>query len=179
MNATTHTSASEESSGNRGFVSRLSALSDVDFQQRLAQAFEDMGYTVDRDTGDPQVDLMLQIADQLWFVQTRNWRSPAVDVENVAELIEVVNRNAATGGIIVCSGTFPEGSRLKARGTGVRLVNGVELSDMLRDLPSAIDADACPRCGSSLIERLAEGASRRFRGCSTYPACHYTEGAAA
>lgn len=178
MNASNR-STSTEPSANRGFVNRLSALSDADFQQRLAQCFESQGYTVDRDTGDPQVDLMLQIADQLWFVQTRNWRAPAVEDDAVTELLDVVNRNAATGGIVICSGTFSEAARLKARGTGVRLINGVELADLLRETPTTIDADACPRCGSSLIERLAEDASRRFRGCSSYPDCRYTEGAAA
>ena len=121
---------------------------------------------------------MLQVADQLWFVQTKHWRSPTIDVGPVGELLAVVKRNEATGGIVVCAGGFSEAARLKVRGSGVRLLNGVELSGMLSELSIAGET-ACPRCGSSLIERLAEGASRRFRGCSSYPACHYTQGAAA
>lgn len=176
MNAHTHSSASADPSDDYPVVSRLSALSDREFLQRLAQAFEARGYSVDRDTGSDQVDLILQIADQLWFVQTRYWRSPAVDDAPVTELLEVVTRNEATGGIVVCSGSFSEAARLKVRGTGVRLVNGVELSGLLREDDRPLGVGACPRCGASLVERLADGTNHRFRGCTNYPACRYTQG---
>ena len=39
--------ASVDPSGDRGFLDRLSALTDQDFQQRLVVAFEALGYTVD------------------------------------------------------------------------------------------------------------------------------------
>ena len=179
MNAPSHIPASTEPSDPGEFVSRLSDLTDTDFQDRLSAVFETRGYSVDRDASDPQADLILQIADQLWIVRTSSWRSPAIDVEEVAELIEVVNRNEATGGMLVCAGTYSEAARLKARGTGVRLVNGVELADMLREAHSPDDADACPRCGGSLVERHAADTAHRFRGCSTYPDCRYTAGVAA
>ena len=166
-------------SDDRKFVSRLSALTDHDFEQRLAAACESRGYTVDLDTGHEGVNLMLQIADQVWLVQTRNWRSASLDVEHVRQLIGAVNRNEATGGILVCAGTFTEAARLRVRGSGVRLLNGVELSGMLFENTRNVDQQACPRCGSSLIERLSEGVSRRFRGCSDHPACQYTTSAAA
>lgn len=177
MNAQHHSSASTDPSGDDTFEGRLSALSDRDFEERLAHAFEARGYAVDREPGGDPVDLILTIADQLWLVQTRHWRSPAVDEAPVTELIELVNRNAATGGMVVCSGSFSEAARHKARGTGVRLINGIELSGLLRENPRIPAGEACPRCGSVLIERLAEGAQRRFRGCTSYPACRYTEGA--
>jgi restriction system protein len=166
-------------SDDREFTSRLSALTDHDLEQRLAAAYESRGYTVDLDTGHDGVDLMLQIADQVWLVQTCNWRSSSVDVEPVRELIDAVNRNEATGGIVVCAGTFTDAARLRARGSGVRLLNGVELSGMLFENTRNAGQQACPRCGSSLVERLSEGVRRRFRGCSDHPACQYTTGAAA
>ena len=94
-------------------------------------------------------------------------------------MIAEVNRNEATGGIVVCAGTFTEAARLRVRGSGVRLLNGVELSGMLFENTRYGDQQDCPRCGSSLVERLSEGVSRRFRGCSDHPACQYTTGAAA
>lgn len=142
-------------------------------------AYEALGYTVDCETGHDGINLMLQVADQVWLVRTREWRSPSIDVESVRELIAEVNRNEATGGIVVCAGTFTEAARLRARGSGVRLLNGVALSGMVLESPRKMDQESCPRCGSSLIERITEGVSRRFRGCSSHPACQYTEGAAA
>jgi restriction system protein len=179
MNIPTPVPASTNPSDDREFASRLSALTDHDLEQRLAAAYESRGYTVDLDTGHDGVNLMLQIADQVWLVQTRNWRSASVDVEPVREMIAEVNRNEATGGIVVCAGTFTEAARLRVRGSGVRLLNGVELSGMLFENTRYGDQQDCPRCGSSLVERLSEGVSRRFRGCSDHPACQYTTGAAA
>lgn len=171
--------ASANPSGDRGFLNRWSAMSDRDFEQRLAVAFEALGYTVDGETGQAGFDLMLQIADQVWLVRAREWRGPSIDAEPVRELIAEVNRNEATGGIVVCAGTFTEAARLRARGSGVRLLNGVALSGMVLESPRKTDQESCPRCGSSLIERITEGVSRRFRGCSSHPACQYTEGATA
>jgi hypothetical protein len=179
----TSASASVDPFGDRGFLDRFSALTDQDFQQRLVIAFEALGYTVDCESGHEGINLMLQVADQVWLVRTREWRSPSIDVEPVSELIAEVNRNEATGGIVVCAGAFTEAARRRVRGSGVRLLNGTGLSGMLLEGPRRIDQESCPRCGSSLIERLAEverqGASRYFRGCSTHPDCQYTEGAAA
>ena len=179
MNTPTPVPASTNPSDDREFVSRLSALTDHDFEQRLAAAYESRGYTVDLDTGRDGINLRLQIADQVWLVQTRDWRSASVDVEAVREMIAEVSRNEATGGIVICSGTFTEAARLRVRGSGVRLLNGVELSGMLFENTRDVDQQACPRCGSSLVERLSEGVSRRFRGCSSHPSCQYTQGAAA
>lgn len=170
---------SADPSVDRRFVARLSVLTDRDFEQRLVLAYEALGYTVDCETGHDGINLMLQVADQVWLVRTREWRSPSIDVELVRELIAEVNRNEATGGIVVCAGTFTEAARLRARGSGVRLLNGVALSGMVLESARKTDQESCPRCGSSLIERITEGVSRRFRGCSSHPACQYTEGAAA
>ena len=178
MNTPTPVPASTNPSDDRAFV-RLSALTDHDFEQRLAAAYESRGYTVDLDTGRDGINLMLQIADQVWLVQTRNWRSASVDVEAVREMIAAVSRNEATGGIVICSGTFTQAARLRVRGSGVHLLNGVELFGMLFENTRDVDQQACPRCGSSLVERLSEGVSRRFRGCSSHPSCQYTQGVAA
>jgi len=174
---------SVDPSGDRRVLDRLSALTDGDFEQRLASAFEALGYTVDGETGHQGINLMMQVADQVWLVSSREWRNSSIDEEPVGELIAEVNRNEATGGIVVCAGTFTQAARSRARGSGVRLLNGVELAGMLLESTAGVAQQSCPRCGSELIDRPTEadreGARRQFRGCSDYPTCHYTQGAAA
>ena len=105
---TTSAPTSVDPSGDRRVLDRLSALTDRDFEQRLASAFEALGYTVDAETGHDGINLMMQVADQVWLVRSREWRNPSIDDEPVGELIAEVNRNEATGGIVVCAGTFTE-----------------------------------------------------------------------
>jgi hypothetical protein len=180
---TTSAPTSVDLSGDRRVLDRLSALTDRDFEQRLVVGFEALGYTVDGETGFQSINLMMQVADQVWLVRSREWRNPSIDEEPVGELIAEVNRNEATGGIVVCAGTFTEAARRRARGSGVRLLNGAELAGMLLKTTAGVAKQSCPRCGSELIDRPTkaerEVARRQFRGCSEYPACHYTQGAAA
>ena len=185
MNTKSPTSAptSVDPSDDRRDMARLSALTDRDFEQRLVVGFQALGYTVDGETGHPGINLMMQVADQVWLVRTYEWRNRSIDDEPVGELIAEVNRNEATGGIVVCAGTFTQAARSRARGSGVRLLNGVELAGMLLENTAGVAQQSCPRCGSELIHRPTEaereGAGRQFRGCSDYPTCHYTQGAAA
>jgi restriction system protein len=58
----------------------------------------------------------------------------------------------------------------------------VELAGMVLENTEGVAQLSCPRCGSELIDRPTEAereGARQFRGCSDYPTCPYTQGAAA
>jgi len=104
----------------------------------------------------------------------------------------------AHGAIFVTSGSYTPDAIDFARNKPIKLVDGRELVEMLRDvkrdgqqtegLSQAVPAKVqvittadgpmiCPRCGNPMVNRVAKRgvvSAREFWGCSRFPACRGT-----
>lgn len=106
----------------------------------------------------------------------------------------------ATGGFVVTSGRFTDDATKFASGRNVRLIDGPQLQDLIRQAKAApgrgvrpvADAatakpvtpfetapsvPACPMCAKPMVRRVAKqgaNAGSAFWGCSGYPACRGT-----
>ncbi|TVQ32431.1 MAG: restriction endonuclease [Phycisphaeraceae bacterium] len=180
----------------------IRTLSWRDFEQLLAEAFRRQGYMV-RDTGpgaDGGVDLILEKDGQRVLVQAKQWKSRQVGVKIVRELLGVQVAERAHGSFVVTSGQATDEARRFGKKSGVRIIEGPELEEMIgavqrrrkaepaqiprtpvqSDQPvgSAGSPPECPACGASMKKRVAmrgPSAGSTFWGCSTYPSCRATK----
>jgi restriction system protein len=74
---------------------------------------------------DGGVDLVLRRSEQRIFVQCKHWSVARVDVRRVRELFGVMHAEGATGGVLICSGTYTSAAREFARGKAIELVDGL------------------------------------------------------
>jgi restriction system protein len=175
-------------------ASSLSQMSWREFEALVQEAFRLRGYSVQRlggDGPDGGVDLALKRDGEKTLVQCKQWRAFKVGVSVVRELYGVMAAQGATAGIVVTSGTFSQDAIDFAAGRNVRLIEGDELHELIREaraakpLPTGMTSSAagsaaapgCPRCGSPMVRRTAKrgaSAGQAFYGCSRYPACKGT-----
>ena len=173
----------------------LDGMSWHEFEMLVGEAYRLQGYRV-AETGDGGadggVDVVLTKGGEKFFVQCKQWKAYKVGVEVVRELYGVMAAKGAAGGFLVTSGRFTDGAKAFADGRNVQLVDGPQLSAMIKKVkqsppakPSMAVAQApvqtkvaaeprCPQCGSSMVKRTARkgnNAGAEFWGCSRYPSC--------
>lgn len=157
-----------------------------DFESLVGEAYRRKGYRVQENTGtgpDGGIDLTVTKDSERHLVQCKNWKTKAVGVPIVRELYGVVTAENASGGIIVCSGSFTQDAIEFARGKPIELVGGPKLTQLIGDVqkqkqakPVSYDS-SCPTCGNSMVMRTArrgKTAGSRFWGCSRFPKCRGT-----
>ena len=169
----------------------LAALSWVQFEQVIADAFRRHGYRV-RETGgrnqaDGGVNVVLQRDGETTIVQAKHWRRNRVGVTLVRELYGVQQAMHAHHALFVVLGGYTEDAKAFAAQTGVTLVDGEQLLSIIRagldgaplvlPEPPPLQAPNCPACASAMVRRTARRGGltgRDFWGCSRYPACRGT-----
>lgn len=88
----------------------------------------------------------------------------------------------AVGGFVVASGQFTDEARSFAEGRSIKLVPARSLLTMIQhnsgqainSQPAEEPNPACPKCGSTMVQRIAQKGSQagnRFWGCTRFPAC--------
>lgn len=162
-----------------------------EFEGLVQEAFRLRGYAVRRLGGegaDGGVDLVLERGAEKVLVQCKQWRALRVGVSVVRELYGVMAAEGAAAGIVVTSGSFTPDAVEFASGRNVRLIEGTELFEMIREARAAqprmagviavplasTGARGCPVCGSPMVRREAKrGANvgKAFYGCSRFPVC--------
>jgi restriction system protein len=182
----------------------LDGISWQEFEQLVAEGFRLQGYRVLETGGggaDGGVDLVVSKDGDKWLVQCKQWRAFKVGVTVVRELYGVMAAQGAAGGFVITSGKFTDEARAFAEGRNVRLMDGIKLRAMLREVqaaqgksagpttilgsstfgpavPSAL-VPACPVCGRPMTRRIArKGAAQAgeaFWGCTGFPACRGTK----
>ena len=181
----------------------LDGMSWQSFEMLVGEGFRLQGYQVTETGGggaDGGVDLVLTKGGEKFLVQCKQWRAMKVGVEIVRELYGVMAARGATGGFVVTSGRFTDDATKFASGRNVRLIDGPQLQDLIRQAkaapgravrPAADVATAkpvtpfeavstvpdCPLCAKSMVRRVAKqgaNAGSAFWGCSGYPACRGT-----
>ncbi|HUX82261.1 MAG TPA: restriction endonuclease [Halothiobacillus sp.] len=181
----------------RGKQSALLDMSWREFEMLVGEAFRRRGFTVEETGGngpDGGVDLVLRKGREIHLVQCKQWKALKVGVDVVRQLYGVMAAKGATGGFVVTSGQFSADAKAFAEGQNIELIEGKQLLAMIqtakasgvaatatmvqpmvkKDIEKVDSAPACPRCGGSMVRRVARqgsNAGNAFWGCSTYPKC--------
>jgi restriction system protein len=170
----------------------LESISWREFELLVGEAFRRKGFTV-QETGqggaDGGIDLVLLKDGEKCLVQCKQWRRQLVQVNVVRELFGVMAAEGAKGGFVVISGRFTEDAKAFARGKNLQLIEGAELSDMIRqsrataarrnsqpttietpDQATSVSSDpliqprraaqpTCPTCHARMVLRVAKRGS--------------------
>lgn len=164
----------------------LEGMSWRQFEMLVGEVFRRKGFKVEERGGsspDGGVDLALQLGNDLYLVQCKQWKAMRVGVATVRELYGVMAAEHAVGGFVVASGDFTEDARQFAEGRSIELVGTNQLLDLVEETAgesvggTRIDmarTPMCPACGASMVRRTAKrgaNAGGQFWGCSNYPGC--------
>jgi restriction system protein len=163
-------------------IESIRDLSWQDFELLVGEAFRARGYTVDETGGggaDGGVDLCLRRDGKTYLVQCKRWRERQVPVTAVRELLGVVAAEKAAGAYFVCCGSFTPDARQFASETGIVLVDGGELLQLIGKptgdaVARDVETPSCPTCGGRMVMRTAKRgakAGERFWGCEGFPRC--------
>lgn len=181
----------------------LRAMSWQEFELLVGEAFRRRGFVV-QESGlggaDGGVDLILGKGGKTTLVQCKQWRRQRVDVRVVREMYGLLAHHQAQAAIIVCVGDFTPDARRFSAGKPIELIHGEALLAMVRAVQTAqpptkqstaatgkvqisgtaspehdeAKLPACPKCGSTMVERANRRNGEKFWGCSKYPACRGT-----
>ena len=172
-------------------------LSWQQFEMIVGEAFRRQGYSV-AETGRggavDGIDLVLKKGDEKYFVQCKHWKVLRVGVRPIRELAGIISTRRVTGGLFVSSGAYTNEAIAFARESGIELIDGTALEQMVVDAqmpepyleatarnrrltePFLVEEEpSCPTCGSQMVKRTAKRgthAGTHFWGCSTYPECN-------
>lgn len=178
----------------------IRSLSWRQFESIVGEAFRRRGYLAianAADGADGGVDLVLRKDGRKFYVQCKQWKSRTVGVKPVRELFGVVSAHGAAGGIFVTSGTYTADASDFAATSGIELIDGSSLQEMIEEARSGepfldptnrharstttfsvgTDTPSCPGCGSPMVARTAKrgaNAGSQFWGCSKCPECRGT-----
>lgn len=110
----------------------LRQMEDEAFGHRLGTAFGARGFRVThRDAGPGPVQLVLERDAKRYLVTYRHWRAEFVGANPVAELLAAIDAEQADGGYIVTTGRFTGDARKAAATSGIELIAGAELRDLV------------------------------------------------
>lgn len=163
----------------------LEEMSWRDFENLAVETFRQQGYRVVERGGsgpDGGVDIELHMGKDKYLVQCKQWKVAKVGVATVRELYGVMTAERAVGGFVVASGQFTEEARSFAEGRSINLLPAHSLLQMIQhntghainSQPVEDASPACPKCGSPMVQRVAQKGSQagnRFWGCTRFPAC--------
>ncbi|NVZ10565.1 restriction endonuclease [Allochromatium humboldtianum] len=173
----------------------LESLTWHEFELLIGEWFRRQGYAVVETGGvgepDGGIDLVLSKQNQIYLVQCKQWKALQVGVNVVRELMGVMAVQNASGGFVVTSGRFTDEARRFAEQAKITLIDGRQLTGLLRQQSKASAArpavqsapaspeaaPACPKCGADMVMRTASrgaNAGRSFWGCSQFPTCRAT-----
>lgn len=111
----------------------LQSLGWREFEELCAEAYRKRGYAVAETArgADGGVDLVLSRRDERIFVQCKHYAARRVDVRRVRELYGVMAAERATGGILICSGSYTSAAHEFARGKNLELIDGPKLVELI------------------------------------------------
>lgn len=119
----------------------FASLSLRQFEIVVGDAFRAQGYEVRELHGaraSGGVDMELHRDGELFLVECGHWQAYKVPVTVVRELYSAVESRGAAGAFVATSGTFTEDAQAFVQGTGIRLVDGRALFELVsRDLVPA------------------------------------------
>lgn len=111
-------------------LAAISAISWRDFSAQLQLAFEKDGYAVTRTTG--VADFRLVKAGRTALVLGKRWKAANHGLEPLRELEAARDAQEVNDAIYVAAGNMTENAQRFARGHGITLLQGAELTRLLR-----------------------------------------------
>jgi restriction system protein len=177
--------------GRSGDLAALRDLSWQDFEIVVGELIRRQGYTVKERGGfhaDGGVDLIAEGRKGRIAIQCKQWRSWSVKESQVKELYATVKAGGFREGWLVTCGHFNDGAQAWAKGKELRLVDGVQLTELQRGtaLPAIKPAEisqaasaaphnpVCPECGLAMRRQTNKEDHSTFWGCSGYSVCRFT-----
>ena len=174
-------------------IESIRAMPWQEFELLVGEAFRRQGFRVEEHGGsapDGGIDLVLYKDGKKAVVQCKRWKTYSINVSLVRELYGVMTAEGADACIFVTSGSYTVDALDFARDKPIRLIDGDELVQVIRQVQqqriigagnstkaeSLISATtpSCPQCGSTMVRRKARkgaNAGNEFWGCSRFPAC--------
>jgi restriction system protein len=170
-------------------IDHLKTLSWDRFEQLVAEAYRQLGYSVGETSAgaDGGVDLVLRRDGETTYVQCKQWRQRQVGVRPVRELYGCMADGRAQHGVLLCSGSYTGDAVRWAQGKRLALIDGQGVLDLLGGRSAAQaqvvawsepaatpEPQVCPRCGLPMVLRTARNgrnAGGQFWGCSRFPDC--------
>lgn len=161
----------------------LHGMSWQEFEMLVGEGFKRRGYGV-RETGgggaDGGVDLVLTKGGEKFFVQCKLWKAFKVGVATVRELYGVMAAEGVAGGFLVTSGRFTGDARTFAEGRNIQLLDGLALTQLLREGRSAQAAKSptgkpgVPHPAAADLQQAQATSHKRLRASmesATEPTC--------
>jgi restriction system protein len=118
-------------------IASIRLLSWRQFEELVGEAYRKQGYSVTETGGggaDGGVDLIIRKNGEKLLVQCKQWKLQKIGVKVVRELYGVVTAEGASGGIVICSGTFTRDAHDFAKGKPIELVEGTALARMIEEI---------------------------------------------
>jgi restriction system protein len=166
------------------------------FAMILGEAFRRRGYSMVAN-GGVGIDLVLRKDDEDFYVQCKQWKVLKVAVKPLRELFDAMSARGVAGGFFVTSGMYTEEARAFAKESGIELIDGIGLAQMVKEaqapepfldptigrrplnttFTASSTVPACPRCNGEMVRRSAQSAANagnEIWGCSRYPQCRGT-----
>lgn len=109
------------------------ALSWRDFSARLEEALTRDGYTVTRGAG--AADFALTKEGRSGVLSARRWKAASHGIEGLRELQGAREKQEASEAIYVAGGALSDNAQRYASENGIRVLQGAELAQLLRDIP--------------------------------------------
>jgi restriction system protein len=114
----------------------VESMSWRDFSTALDESFRRDGFATKRlDSG--AADLELTKAGRTSLVNCKRWKAASTGIESLRDLDQLKEARDAYEGIYVAVGGFTDNARRYATGKKLRLLEGVELAQLMRDVVRA------------------------------------------
>lgn len=163
------------------------------FEMYLKALFKKLGYQpiVTSKTGDYGADLVLKGKNKIVIQAKRYSQKNKVGISAVQEILGGKEYYKANEAWVITTSTFTPQAKKLADSSKVKLLDREELQKFINEINPESTAEnnlaktvlkevesepkKCPRCGNDLVVRVSRKSGAKFMGCSTFPACRYTE----
>lgn len=107
-----------------------------EFERFMADLFRKQGYSVERTpgSGDQGIDLLVDLEGRKVAIQLKRWRMP-VGNKAVQETFTGMFYYQAHEGWLITTSSFTKSAKDAASKTGVRLIDGTELTEWMSSIP--------------------------------------------
>lgn len=116
--------------------SNLDAMSWLEFETMVGEAFRKQGYKVTETPEGPDggVDLVLEKGVKKILVQCKHWKAQKVGVKTARELFGVLVDSGADEVNIVCSGKFTNDAKEFVKNKAIYLIDGEQLLTLIENV---------------------------------------------
>jgi restriction system protein len=177
----------EKLRNDRELLRWLRGMHPTQFEQYIADLFRRLGYAAEvvGASHDGGIDVIAEKSGIKHYIQCKKYIVQRVGSGAIRDFYGAIADRESGKGFFITTNTFTFEAEKFAEDKPIELIDGFALVRYIRlaeketgiNLPGIpprpVAVRMCPKCGGKLIER--RGKYGPFVGCSTYPACEYTE----